>query len=158
MMTSILYLLCFVVLLFNIHKGVRYVGLFGVFHIILENCLMWWFSVNIHLFDITLVMSLTWILDILLIFLSSCVLTGFKKKATLFLALPVFIAQFMTFQFPILVPLWIFEFSFKDSYLSFMEIIILCASFSDTTVKEWIKTGLVVSFLFIARLIPLMST
>lgn len=158
MITSILYLLCFVVLLFNIDKGVRYVGLFGILHVVAENYLLWWFSININLFDITLYLSITWIFDVLLIFFSSCVLSGFKKKATLFLALPIFFIQFLSLQFPMLVTPWIFEFAFKDSYLTFMEVLILTASFSDKTVKEWIKTGLVASFLLMARLIPLMTT
>lgn len=152
MITSIFYFLCFVILLFRDDKGVRLMSVFGMAHIILENCIYWFFFHNPQYFDITLYMTACWLLDIVLLFLSTCVLKGWKKKLTLSLVIPILFIQMAVMQFPGLLP-QAFDFVITSSYQTAMEVYILCSSFKDTTVKEWIKTSSILSLLFLARFI-----
>lgn len=155
MISSALYFLCFAVLLFNTEKGIRVMSIFGMTHILLENCLYWWFSVHSSFFDLSLYMSLCWLLDIALLFGTACVLSGWKKKFTLSIAVPVLFCQIIVMQFPFILP-FALDFVINSSYQTTMEILILCASFKDTTIKEWIKTATVVSLVVLARFLPML--
>uniref|UniRef100_A0AAU8GFM5 Uncharacterized protein n=1 Tax=Salmonella phage vB_SEnST11_KE22 TaxID=3161173 RepID=A0AAU8GFM5_9CAUD len=155
MISSALYFLCFAVLLLNADKGIRIMSIFGMIHILLENILYWWFSVHIQFFDLSLYMSLCWLLDIALLFATACVLSGWKKKLMLSVSVPVLFCQIIVMQFPYLLPLAL-NFVINSSYQTVMEVLILCASFKDNTVKEWLKTATVVSLVVLARFLPML--
>lgn len=154
MISSVFYFLCFIVLLFHIDKGIRVMSMLGMTHILIENILFWWFSVNSQFFDLSLYLNLCWFLDISVLFGAACVLSGWKKKLTLSLAVPILFCQIIVMQFPLILP-DLLSFVINSSYQTWMEIIILCANFKDNTVKEWIKTASVVSLLVFARFLPM---
>lgn len=153
MISSALYFICFAVLLFNNDVRIRVMSIFGMAHILIENLVYWWFSSHIQYFDLSLYLSICWLLDITLLFLTACILSGWRKKLTLGLALPILFCQIITMQFPDLIPT-ILGFVVNSSYQTLMEVIIFCASFKDSTVREWVKTSLVMSLVVLARLIP----
>lgn len=153
MISSALYFLCFTVLLTNIDKEIRVMSLFGMAHILLENTLYWWFSSHIMSFDIILYLTLCWILDVALLFASACILTGLKKKLTLCLAVPVLFLEMIVMQFPYLIPG--LDFVMNSAYQSVMEILIVCATFKDTTKTEVVKAIVVVGLILAARFLPL---
>lgn len=155
MISSALYFLCFAVLLLNDDKGIRIMAFFGMVHVVLENFLYWWFSTHAQFFDLSLYMSLCWLLDIALLFFSACVLSGWKKKLTLTVAVPILFCQVIVMQFPFLIPS-LLSFVINSSYQTLMEVLILCASFKDSCVREWLKTATVVSLLVLARFLPLL--
>lgn len=154
MISSVFYFLCFIVLLFHTDKGIRVMSMLGMTHILIENILFWWFSVNSQFFDLSLYLNLCWFLDISVLFGAACVLSGWKKKLTLSLAVPILFCQIIVMQFPLILP-DLLSFVINSSYQTWMEIIILCANFKDNTVKEWIKTASVVSLLVFARFLPM---
>ena len=153
MISSVFYFLCFAILLFHSDKGIRTMSAFGMVHIFLENTLLWWFSSNTQFFDLSLYLNLCWFLDISLIFVAACILSGWKKKLTLSIAVPILFCQIISMQFPFIIP-ELLDFVINSSYQTWMEAIILCANFKDTTVKEWIKTATVISLLVLARVLP----
>lgn len=155
MISSVFYFLCFVVLLFHVDKGIRIMSVLGMVHILIENIMLWWFSVNAQYFDLSLYLNLCWFLDISVLFGAACVLSGWKKKLTLSLAVPVLFCQIIVMQFPLILP-DLLSFVINSSYQTWMEVIILCANFRDNTVKEWIKTASVVSLLVLARFLPML--
>ena len=155
MISSALYFLCFAVLLFNTDKGIRIMSVFGMIHILLENIAYWCFSNHVEFFALSLYLSIGWLLDIACLFLTACVLSGWKKKLTLALAVPVLFCQIIVMQFPFILPSAL-NFVIDYSYQTFMEITILCASFKDSTVKEWVKTATVVSLVVLARFLPML--
>lgn len=155
MISSVFYFLCFVVLLFHVDKGIRIMSVLGMVHILIENIMLWWFSVNTQYFDLSLYLNLCWFLDISVLFGAACVLSGWKKKLTLSLAVPVLFCQIIVMQFPLILP-DLLSFVINSSYQTWMEVIILCANFRDNTVKEWIKTASVVSLLVLARFLPML--
>lgn len=150
MISSVFYFLCFIILFFHSDKGIRIMSVLGMVHIFLENTLLWWFSSNTQFFDLSLYLNLCWFLDISLIFGAACILSGWKKKLTLSVAVPILFCQIISMQFPFVIP-GILDFVINSSYQTWMEVIILCANFKDTTVKEWIKTATVISLLVLAR-------
>lgn len=154
MISSVFYFLCFIILLFHSDKGIRIMSVFGMVHIFLENILLWWFSSNTQFFDLSLYLNFCWFLDISFIFGAACILSGWKKKLTLSVAVPILFCQIISTQFPFIIP-GLLDFVINSSYQTWMEIIILCANFKDTTVKEWIKTATVISLLVLARVLPL---
>lgn len=154
MISSVFYFLCFIVLLFHVDKGIRVMSMFGMAHILIENILFWWFSINSQFFDLSLYLNLCWFLDISVLFGAACVLSGWKKKLTLSLAVPILFCQIIVMQFPLVLP-DLLSFVINSSYQTWMEIIVLCANFKDNTVKEWIKTASVVSLLVFARFLPM---
>ncbi len=154
MISSALYFICFAVLLSNTEKGIRIMSVFGMIHILLENALMFWFSIHIEYFDLSLYLSLCWLLDIALLFSTACVLSGLKKKLMLSLGLPVLFCQIIIMQFPYLLPFGL-DFAINSSYQTLMEVMILCASFKDSTVKEWLKTSTIVCLVLLARFMPM---
>ncbi len=155
MISSALYFICFAVLLLNADKGIRIMSIFGMIHILLENALYWWFSAHGVYFDLSLYMTLCWLLDIALLFGTACVLSGWKKKLTLSVSVPILFCQIIVMQFPFLLP-FALNFVINSSYQSLMEVLILCASFKDNTIKEWIKTATVVSLVVLARFLPML--
>lgn len=155
MISSVFYFLCFVVLLFHVDKEIRVMSVFGMAHILLENLMLWWFSVNSQFFDLSLYLNLCWFLDISVLFGAACVLSGWKKKLTLSLAVPILFCQIIVMQFPLILP-DLLSFVINSSYQTWMEVVILCANFRDNTVKEWIKTASVVSLLVLARFLPML--
>lgn len=155
MISSVFYFLCFVVLLFHVDKGIRIMSVLGMVHILIENIMLWWFSVNTQYFDLSLYLNLCWFLDISVLFGAACVLSGWKKKLTLSLAVPILFCQIIVMQFPLILP-DLLSFVINSSYQTWMEVIILCANFRDNTVKEWIKTASVVSLLVLARFLPML--
>lgn len=155
MISSALYFICFAVLLLNADKGIRIMSIFGMIHILLENVLYWWFSAHGVYFDLSLYMTLCWLLDIALLFGTACVLSGWKKKLTLSVSVPILFCQIIVMQFPFLLP-FALNFVINSSYQTLMEVLILCASFKDNTIKEWIKTATVVSLVVLARFLPML--
>lgn len=155
MISSALYFICFAVLLLNADKGIRIMSIFGMVHILLENLLYWWFSAHSVYFDLSLYMTFCWLLDIALLFCTACVLSGWKKKLTLAVSVPILFCQIIVMQFPFLLP-FALNFVITSSYQTLMEVLILCASFKDNTVKEWIKTATVVSLVVLARFLPML--
>lgn len=153
MIGSVFYFLCFIILLFHSDKGIRIMSVLGMVHIFLENTLLWWFSSNTQFFDLSLYLNLCWFLDISFIFGATCILSGWKKKLTLSVAVPILFCQIISMQFPLIIP-GLFDFVINSSYQTWMEITILCANFKDTTIKEWIKTATVISLLVLARALP----
>ena len=153
MISSVFYFLCFIVLLFHSDKGIRVMSMLGMTHIFSENMLLWWFSSNTQFFDLSLYLTLCWFIDIAFVFVAACVLSGWKKKVTLSITIPILFCQIISMQFPLLLP-GLLDFVISSSYQTWMEVIILCANFKDATVKEWIKTSSVISLLIIARIIP----
>lgn len=153
MIISAMYLLCFAVLLFNTDRGIRVMSYFGITHILLENGFYWWFTQHIQYFDWNLYLTGCWFLDISLLFASACVLQGWRKKLTLAVSVPILFSQMLALQYPA-VFLQVFDFAMGSSYPTMMEAIILCASFKDTTISEWLKTVSVLSLLIFARFIP----
>jgi len=154
MIITVLYFLCFAVLLFNVDKNMRYVALFGMTHIIFENGLYYWFLSNPIFFDLSLYLTGCWFLDIMLIFSSACVLEGWAKKFTLALTIPILFVQMTAMQYPLILP-WLLPFAISDAYPSMMEVVILCATLKDTTIREWLKTVTILSLLILARFIHL---
>ena len=152
MITSIFYFVCFIVLATNENMGIRIMSFFGMIHIILENALLWFFTTHINYFDLTLYLTLCWFLDIALIFGSACVLSGWKKKLTLALAVPLLFCQIIVMQFPFILP-DLLGFVLTSSYQTTMEVFILCSSFKDNTIKEWLKTSTILSCLILARFV-----
>ena len=128
---------------------------FGITHILSENGLYWWFTQHIQYFDWNLYLTGCWFLDIGLLFASACVLQGWMKKLTLAVSVPVLFSQMMALQYPEVLP-QVFDFVTGSSYPTMMEMVILCASFKDTTITEWLKTAAVISLLVIARFIPML--
>ncbi|AFC21410.1 hypothetical protein [Staphylococcus haemolyticus] len=155
MISSALYFICFAVLLLNADKGIRIMSIFGMIHILLENALYWWFSAHGVYFDLSLYMTLCWLLDIALLFGTACVLSGWKKKLTLSVSVPILFCQIIVMQFPFLLP-FALNFVINSSYQTLMEVLILCASFKDNTIKEWVKTATVVSLVVLARFLPML--
>lgn len=155
MIISALYFVCFAVMLFHSETRVRIMSVFGIIHILAENGLYWWFTEHIQYFDWTLYFTGCWFLDIGLLFASACVLQGWRKKLTLAVSVPVLFSQMIALQFPFIIP-QIFGFVAESSYPTMMEMVILCASFKDNTIKEWIKTCIVISCLVLARFIPML--
>ncbi|QGZ16316.1 putative membrane protein [Erwinia phage Hena1] len=155
MIASALYFLCFAVLLFHTEKGIRVMSVFGMTHILSENGLYWWFTKHIQYFDWNLYFTGCWFLDIGLLFASACVLQGWRKKLTLAVSVPILFSQMLALQYPFVLP-EIFGFVVDSSYQTSMEMIILCASFQDNTIKEWLKTVVVISALVLARFIPML--
>ncbi|UYL84825.1 hypothetical protein pEaSNUABM55_00027 [Erwinia phage pEa_SNUABM_55] len=155
MIASALYFVCFVVLLFHTDKGIRIMSVFGMIHILSENGLYWWFSEHIQYFDWNLYLTGCWFLDIGLLFSSACVLQGWRKKLTLAVSVPVLFSQMLALQYPNVLP-DIFGFVVESSYPTMMEMVILCASFKDSTIKEWLKTCVIISALVLARFIPML--
>lgn len=153
MISSLFYFIAFAILCTSAEKGIRAMSIFGMVHILLENVIYWFFSVNILLFDLSLYLTLCWLLDIAFIFASACVFSGWKKKLTLALSVPLLFCQIIVMQFPDLLP-GTLDFVINSSYQTAMEIYILCSSFKDNTIKEWIKTSSVWSCLVLARLLP----
>lgn len=153
MISSMLYFICFAILLYNTGKAMRAVCCFGMAHILIENLMLHWFSVHPEFFDLSFYMMLCWMLDIALLFCSACVLSGWKKKLTLSIAVPVLFCQIIAMQFPFVIP-QILDFAINSSYQTVMESIILCGSLKDGSIKDWIKTSLIVSLVVIARFIP----
>lgn len=156
MISSVFYFLCFIILLCHSDKGIRIMSVFGMVHIFLENILLWWFSSNTQFFDLSLYLNFCWFLDISFIFGAACILSGWKKKLTLSVAVPILFCQIISMQFPFIIP-GLLDFVINSSYQTWMEIIILCANFKDTTIKEWIKTAIVISLLVLARALPLFT-
>ena len=155
MISSALYFICFAVLLLNADKGIRIMSIFGMIHILIENIMYWWFSVHVEFFDLSLYITMGWLLDIALLFATACVLSGWKKKLTLSLSIPILFCQIIVMQFPFLLP-FALSFVINSSYQTLMEVLILCASFKDNTVKEWLKTATVVSLVVLARFLPML--
>jgi len=155
MISSALYFICFAVLLLNADKGIRVMSIFGMIHILLENAMYWWFSAHGVYFDLSLYMTLCWLLDIALLFGTACVLSGWKKKLTLSVSVPILFCQIIVMQFPFLLP-FALNFVINSSYQTLMEVLILCASFKDNTIKEWVKTATVVSLVVLARFLPML--
>ena len=155
MISSVFYFLCFVVLFFHVDKGIRTMSVLGMVHILAENIMFWWFSENSQFFDLSLYLNLCWFLDISVLFGAACVLSGWKKKLTLSIAVPILFCQIIVMQFPLILP-ELLSFVINSSYQTWMEVIILCANFRDNTMKEWIKTASVVSLLVLARLLPML--
>lgn len=156
MISSLFYFVAFAILCYSGEKGIRAMSIFGMAHIILENLICWYFSINILSFDLYLYLTLCWLLDIAFIFASACVLSGWKKKLTLALSVPLLFCQIIVMQFPYLLPVSL-DFVINSSYQTAMEIYILCSSFKDNTIKEWIKTSSVWSCLVLARLLPFIA-
>ena len=130
-------------------------SVFGITHILSENGLYWWFSEHIQYFDWNLYLTGCWFLDIGLLFASACVLQGWRKKLTLAVSVPVLFSQMMALQYPEVLPEML-NFVTGSSYPTMMEIVILCASFKDSTIVEWLKTASVISLLVLARFIPML--
>lgn len=156
MISSVFYFLCFLILFFDENKGIKAMAIFGMAYICLENGLYWFFYQHDYLFDFTLYLLLCWFLEILFIFLSACFLEGWKKKLTLSLSLPLLFCQIIVMQYPYLIP-QVLNFVITSSYQTSMEIYILCSSFKDTTIKEWIKTSTVLGCILMARLLPALA-
>ena len=153
MIISGFYFFCFFVLLLDKSFATRLLAIFGMTHIVAENSIYFWTLNHPQFFDFTLYLLMCWFLDILLIFFSACILKGWRKKLTLFVVVPTLFSQMLAMQYPLLLP-GILSFVVNSSYATSMEMIILCASFKDNTIKEWIKTGLVMSSLVLARFVP----
>lgn len=153
MISSALYFICFAVLLLDNDKGIRTMSVFGMVHIVAENILYWWFCSHTYAFDLSLYLTFCWFLDISLIFLTACALTGWRKKLMLALSLPILFCQILVMQFPFILPNAL-GFTINSSYPTFMEVILLCAAYKSGTIKEWLKTSVVVGFIIIARIVP----
>lgn len=154
MISSVLYFICFAVLLYNTDKGIRIMASFGMVHTLAENVVYWWFSSNVAYFDLSLYLTLCWVLDISLLFGAACVLSGLRKKLTLALVVPILALQMIVMQYPLLFPS-LLDFVIFDSSQTIIEIFILCATFKDNTITEWLKTAAVMTCILIARFIPL---
>lgn len=154
MIISAFYIFCFIVLLLNTDISIRLMSVFGIIHISIENMVYYWYLAHPNLFELNLYLTGCWFLDILLLFSTACILKGWRKKLTLSIAIPVLFLQMLTMQYPFLIP-GVFDFVINSSYSTTMEMIILCASFKDNTITEWIKTVLVISSLIFARILPL---
>ena len=155
MIISAMYFVCFAVLLFNTDRGIRVMSAFGITHILCENGLYWWFSEHIQYYDWNLYLTGCWFLDIGLLFSSACVLQGWRKKLTLAVSVPVLFSQMIALQYPAVLP-QVFGFVAESSYPTLMEMVILCATFKDSTIVEWLKTVTVIGLLVLARFIPLL--
>lgn len=143
MVTSYLLMVCFMVLLTKKDKEVRLMSLLCMGHILAENYLFYFFSTRPELFDISFYLTLCWVLDIILLFSVSCIITGVSKRWTLALAIPFLLCQLVVVQYPYIFPS-LFSFSLSSSYLNFMETFIFVSSLKDTTLKEWGQTSIII--------------
>lgn len=143
MISSLFLIICFLVLLTKKDKGIRLMSLLCMGHIAIENAMFAFFCHRPELFDLSLYLSLCWSLDTALLFGVACVLTGLQKKLTAALAIPFLLCQVFFVQYPSLFP-DLLSFSLSSSYLNFMETFIFVCSLKDTSVKEWLKTSIII--------------
>lgn len=155
MILSGFYLICFLLLLSSKEAGIRYLSVLCTLHIALENAFYFWMSKNPNYFDWSLYLTGCWFLDIALLFCCAFLLQGWKKRLTLATCIPILFSQMLCLQYPYVIP-WLFGFAVESAYPSMMEMLILCSSFKDRTIKESIRTSLIIGLLVLARVYPYM--
>lgn len=153
MIITLVYGLCFAILLMSTDKGIRGMAGFCLVYLISENLVYWYFKTHPWYFDITIYLTICWALDSALLFVVGCTLKGIRQKLMAAIALPMMLVQVFAIQYPMLFPDYIFVFAVQSGHMYFIEAFIFCASFRDNTVSEWIKTSTILFLVVVAHMV-----
>lgn len=153
MITSIVYGLCFIVLLFGVNKNIRVMAGLCLAYLVSENLVYWYFLTHNYLFDFNLYMTICWALDSALLFGVGCVLSGLRQKLMAGLAVPMMLVQVFAIQYPMLFPEYIFNFAAHSGHMYFIEAFIFCSALKDNTIGEWLRTSSILFFVVAAHIL-----
>lgn len=152
MITSILYGVCFLILMTASGSRTKIMAGLCLAYLLIENIVAWYFSGSLF-FDLSLYLSICWALDSTLLFAVGCTIRGTRQILVIVLALPLMLIQVFVIQYPVLFPDYLYNFAMHDAHMYFIEIFIFVHSWKDNTVCEWLKTGTVLCLVFIAHII-----
>lgn len=152
MITSLFFGACFLIMATRKDRRVKVVAGICLAYLFLENSILFLFE-GLENFDITLYLSLTWVLDFLFLFCLALVSKGLRQTLILILSVPLVLVQVFPIQYPSLFPDWVYVFSIQSAYRYFIEVLIFIYSWKDTTVQEWIRTGTVLGLLSVSHLV-----
>lgn len=139
MITSLLFGVCFIVLLTKRDNDIRLMAILCLSHMLIENGIYWYFWNHPEIFDLSFYLTVCWSLDSTLLFGIACVLSGAKKKAIAASAIPFLLLQVFVIQYPDLFPSSWYTFTWSQSSSMFMESLICVCALKDTSIREWVQ-------------------
>jgi hypothetical protein len=153
LITSIVYGLCFAILLLGVNKNIKIMAGLCLAYLVSENLVYWYFLTHNWMFDFNLYLTICWALDSALLFGVGCVLSGTRQKLMAALALPLMLVQVFAIQYPMLFPEYVFTFAARSGHMYFIEAFIFCSALKDNTVKEWLSTSSILFFVIVAHML-----
>lgn len=153
MITSLLYGVCFLVLLTKEDRDIWLMAILCLSHMLIENGVYWYFWNHPDIFDLSFYLTLCWSLDSILMFGIACVLAGAKKKLIASSAIPFLLLQVFVIQYPDMFPSSLYSFTWSQSSSLFFESLICVCALKDTSIREWVQLCIIAFCLIAAHLL-----
>lgn len=151
--STLLFAGCFLIIATRKEERARVVAAVCLAYLALENIILH-LSLIGKIPDITLHLSILWVMDFVLLFLLGVISKGIRQVSIVSMGLPLVIVQVFSLQYPEYLPANLYVFSVQSAHLYFVEILVFIYAWKEgSTVAEWFRTGTVLSLLLLIHLI-----
>lgn len=150
MISSIYYGICFLVLLTEKGYRIKIVSLICLSHLLIENVIYFYYSSNIHLFDLNFYLTILSSLDVLLLVSVAVTVEEWSRKliilsGSLLIILNLVFGQYM-------INSQITDFILDNYYYLFIEVFIILSRLRSDTILNWLRTCIIISCLLLVHL------